>query len=367
MNDKVAHWRATTFRLIALWSCWSVKQFNGACAHYVMVSKFQWKPFWLATQRDPQNDQTATPNRVNYGVFAQAPYPEWVLARYSLLIPFPHHTSSQFCKARRFGRVAPAIFIFQVSCLLENGWGNQTETSCFAKLTAGVMRKRYYHSNIITKAKDVNGKQKRLDLRSTPQCCAAPFVKFWTCWKKVHATSSRPPALGVARMHSQSGARGGGGGGGGVTCTYLDISKKIFPDSRMSQLRIGLPSTLHKDDCSGSMLFGAYASGYPELFENDSKVDHGCMGSPALIWALFGVLSTRALKPFLRALSLVSGGHSGENGQKNEWVGNKSVEPPRCATNWWWTWFGCSRWLASGNGGNTGRPAKLLVWVLCSR
>ena len=23
---------------------------NGACAHYVMVSKFQWKPFWLATQ-----------------------------------------------------------------------------------------------------------------------------------------------------------------------------------------------------------------------------------------------------------------------------------------------------------------------------
>ena len=33
---------------------------NGACAHYVMVSRFQWKPFWLATQRDPQNDWTAT-------------------------------------------------------------------------------------------------------------------------------------------------------------------------------------------------------------------------------------------------------------------------------------------------------------------
>ena len=29
---------------------------NGACAHYVIVSKFQWKPFWLATQREPQND-----------------------------------------------------------------------------------------------------------------------------------------------------------------------------------------------------------------------------------------------------------------------------------------------------------------------
>ena len=38
---------------------------NWACAHYVMVSKIQWKPFWLATQLDPQNDWTATQNRVN--------------------------------------------------------------------------------------------------------------------------------------------------------------------------------------------------------------------------------------------------------------------------------------------------------------
>ena len=45
----------------------------GAWVHYVMVSKFQWKPFWLATQRDPQNDWTATQNRVNYDVFAQVP------------------------------------------------------------------------------------------------------------------------------------------------------------------------------------------------------------------------------------------------------------------------------------------------------
>ena len=41
---------------------------NGACAHYIMVSKFQWKPFWLATQRDPQNDWTGTQNRMNYDV-----------------------------------------------------------------------------------------------------------------------------------------------------------------------------------------------------------------------------------------------------------------------------------------------------------
>ena len=46
---------------------------NGACAHYNMVSNFQWKPFWLATQRDAQNDWTATQNSVNYDVFAQAP------------------------------------------------------------------------------------------------------------------------------------------------------------------------------------------------------------------------------------------------------------------------------------------------------
>ena len=39
-----------------------------------MVSKFQWKPFWLVTQRDPQNDWTATQNGVNYDVFAQAPF-----------------------------------------------------------------------------------------------------------------------------------------------------------------------------------------------------------------------------------------------------------------------------------------------------
>ena len=29
-----------------------------ACAHYVMLSKIHWKPFWLATQLYPQNDCT---------------------------------------------------------------------------------------------------------------------------------------------------------------------------------------------------------------------------------------------------------------------------------------------------------------------
>ena len=46
---------------------------NGACAHYLMVSKFQWKPFWLTTQLDLQNDWTGWQNRLNYDVIAQDP------------------------------------------------------------------------------------------------------------------------------------------------------------------------------------------------------------------------------------------------------------------------------------------------------
>ena len=44
---------------------------DGACAHYVMVSKFQWKPCWLATHRDAQNDWNGWRNRVNYNVFTR--------------------------------------------------------------------------------------------------------------------------------------------------------------------------------------------------------------------------------------------------------------------------------------------------------
>ena len=67
----------TTRLFFSAWEWWwermTMWNGDGACAHYVMVSKFQWKPLWLATQRDPQNDWTATQNRVNYDVFAQAP------------------------------------------------------------------------------------------------------------------------------------------------------------------------------------------------------------------------------------------------------------------------------------------------------
>ena len=46
---------------------------DGACAHYVIVHKFQWKPFWLATHLDPRNDWIGWQNCVNYDAFAQAP------------------------------------------------------------------------------------------------------------------------------------------------------------------------------------------------------------------------------------------------------------------------------------------------------
>ena len=38
---------------------------NGDRAHYVMVSKLHWKPFWHATQLYPQNDWTRWQNGVN--------------------------------------------------------------------------------------------------------------------------------------------------------------------------------------------------------------------------------------------------------------------------------------------------------------
>ena len=39
-------------------------------AHHVIVSKIQWKPFWLAIQLYPQIDWTGWQNGVNDDVFA---------------------------------------------------------------------------------------------------------------------------------------------------------------------------------------------------------------------------------------------------------------------------------------------------------
>ena len=54
-----------------------LKDSNGAGAHYVIVSRIQWKPFWFATQLYPHNDRTGWQNGVNYDVFAQAPFNGW--------------------------------------------------------------------------------------------------------------------------------------------------------------------------------------------------------------------------------------------------------------------------------------------------
>ena len=51
----------------------------------------------------------------------------------------PHLPDSSRKRTSRFKKVG--IFFF--CCLLENGWGNPVETSCFATLTAGLVRKKY--------------------------------------------------------------------------------------------------------------------------------------------------------------------------------------------------------------------------------
>ena len=46
---------------------------------------------------------------------------EWVLAAWvTIANSFSHNTSSQFCKARRFGRVAPVIFKYATKKKKEN-------------------------------------------------------------------------------------------------------------------------------------------------------------------------------------------------------------------------------------------------------
>ena len=53
--------------------------------------------------------------------------------------PTPHHT---FQIVLDRVPVDKKVGIFFFCCLLEDGWGNLAETSCFAKLAAGVLRKR---------------------------------------------------------------------------------------------------------------------------------------------------------------------------------------------------------------------------------
>ena len=71
---------------------------NGACAHYAMVCKIQWKPFWLATQLYPQNDWTGWQNGVNDAVFARAS-----LVLFNFALPYSSAENSDTCSSEGTG------------------------------------------------------------------------------------------------------------------------------------------------------------------------------------------------------------------------------------------------------------------------
>ena len=65
------------------------------------------------------------------------------------------------------------------ACLLENGWGNPAETSCFAKLTAGVMRKRINCCHIFLSSSNFVFKfffrPSHVQCKHTPTCSGSNF------------------------------------------------------------------------------------------------------------------------------------------------------------------------------------------------
>ena len=80
---------------------------NGACAHCDMVSKFQWKPYWLATQLYLQNASGGWQFRLNdgiaYDVFTRGPILGLLRARkcsafrfFSSFIFFHHKTPLKY-------------------------------------------------------------------------------------------------------------------------------------------------------------------------------------------------------------------------------------------------------------------------------
>ena len=56
------------------WWAWISHTPIGSRAHYITVSKVQWKPFWLATQLYPQNDWTGWQFPVYSDIRVQAPF-----------------------------------------------------------------------------------------------------------------------------------------------------------------------------------------------------------------------------------------------------------------------------------------------------
>ena len=116
---------------VMLWPLCKLTIPNGACAYHVVVSRIQWKPFWLATQLYPHNDWTGWQNGVNYDVFAQAPlqrcWPESLRHHwYSCQIEWQFQLTT-YCKVTNF-RTVP-IFV-----LLTWNWFARTNFRTFEGL-----------------------------------------------------------------------------------------------------------------------------------------------------------------------------------------------------------------------------------------
>ena len=58
------------------------------CTYNIILSKIQWKPFWLATQLHPQGEWTRWQNGVNYDIFVQASSIQWPSIVFCLLFLF---------------------------------------------------------------------------------------------------------------------------------------------------------------------------------------------------------------------------------------------------------------------------------------
>ena len=99
---------------------------NGACAHYVMVSKIQWKPFWLATQLYPRNNWTGWQKGVNNDVFAQACNEEWLLIE--IFFQCTLMTSGMFWWIH--------LYCFATLCVMISAGGGEESELCQAWLLA---------------------------------------------------------------------------------------------------------------------------------------------------------------------------------------------------------------------------------------
>ena len=120
---------------------------KGAFEHYVMVSKFQWKQFWLATQRDPQKDchpQSRELWRIRTGriVFLRHFQHTCTLSAFAKVFEFPYHFVffpkwTLFMISFRFFVLNPDIFLHLFKVPLRKGPGNPGQSFGARNSSAG--------------------------------------------------------------------------------------------------------------------------------------------------------------------------------------------------------------------------------------